>query len=268
MADFRVIASARVLGSHVFMLHEVEEAHSGQAALVWYPADLLSPAGDDSRPTGRTWRLNNKTGNRVSALRIQCGPMRGPSHDAFRDGVQLNYSLWPAVTDQASLDAAARALVRWHTRVFACGAAAVLIKEGTLEPTCGCPASDPDLFAAVELLLLPWLNVLYLRITIRFTCDLLPCRAAWLHGARAIRHRAYASTAIITATRARSCGYCGSIEDVPVRVKYRVCSRCWVVHYCGSGCQLADWHAHRSLCRYMAAQREEAGGTVADDEAL
>jgi hypothetical protein len=51
--------------------------------------------------------------------------------------------------------------------------------------------------------------------------------------------------------RDRVCGQCGKCELASVQSKthFKVCSRCWAVHYCSAVCQLAHWRAgHKNEC--------------------
>lgn len=52
---------------------------------------------------------------------------------------------------------------------------------------------------------------------------------------------------------ALTCAFCGVRETSGVmgseRIKLKRCGKCMLVYYCSSGCQLADWPAHKTRCK-------------------
>merc|ERR1712185_762623 len=72
-----------------------------------------------------------------------------------------------------------------------------------------------------------------------------------------------------SATRAGSCGNCGSIPEEEVAFNH--CSRCKVVVYCSRACQVQHWkNGHKDTCQ-AASEREDtvmkaANKTVQNDE--
>jgi hypothetical protein len=273
MTEYRIIAPDGIRKCGVFTLHEVKYTTAEEVAFRWYVAGHVPTTHGE--PTGRVWRLKNKSGTQLSHLLVQTCTMAhalsSPSlftqcmtNPIAVDGVLKTFFIWPAVKDQSMLDAAWQALSRVLLLLFVAEGVAGLLECNELPRECPCGASvaseEPAFTTHPIFALLPEKHMLFLRLAIRVACPSMRCRAETLRDAARLSRATAAEATLIYVTRRRTCDHCASEETTSATVpKYKVCSRCWVTHYCSRECQIADWQEHEPLCAYIIETDEDRG---------